>query len=447
MGAGPRRTPTSERFAVGALLVGLTLLLAQQDWLWRLDCLFYDIHLALSSRPAPDDILIVAVDEASLAELGRWPWPRRVHAALLERLAGEGARVVALNILVTEPDLQDVDGDALLAASVRKHGRVVMPIMVEQRRLGGQLVEILPIPMLAAAAAGLGHVQAELDGDGMVRGLYLEEGLGMPRWPALALAMLKVAEPDQWDRLPGVRNPGPIGDAPQMLSRDHYVLVPFAGPPGHFARISYHDVLSGDFPPGLFRDKYVLVGVTASGFGDGLPTPVSGHYQPMPGVEFNANVFDGLRRGLVVQPLAPQWQMMLCAGLVLLPVWLYSYFAPRWNLLIAALLMLGVLALSLILLWVGRLWFPPAPVLLAFFISYPLWSWRRLELAVRYLDSELAVLRAEQPVNKVADFEPAMGYLSRLLPNPWLGTAPRRWAMREDLGRAGWQTAKRAGAG
>lgn len=428
MGAALGRTTMRERFMVGALLVGLMVLFVHQDWLWRLDLLFYDVHLAFSTRPPADDIVIVAIDEASLAALGRWPWPRRVHAGLVERLSGEGARVVGLNILLAERDRRDVEGDRLLAAALRKHGRTVLPLIVEQRHFGGQLIEILPIPMLAAAAAGLGHVQAELDGDGMARGLYLEEGLGTPHWPAFAVPMLRVAEPGQWHELPGIRNPAPISDAPQMLIRDHYVRVPFAGPPGHFFRISYHRVLSGDFPPGLFHDKYVLVGVTTSGLGDELPTPVSGHYQPMPGVEFHANVLDGLRHGILIEQFTPFWQVVISAALVLLPVWLYDYFAPRWNLLIAVLLMLGGLGLSIALLRVTKLWLPPAPILLALTVSYPLWSRRRLELAVRYLNSELAVLRAEQPITGPADFEPAMAYLSKLLPM-------RGWELRDNAGR------------
>ncbi|MGF1613945.1 MAG: CHASE2 domain-containing protein [Gammaproteobacteria bacterium] len=413
---------------MGALLVGLTLLLVQQDWLWRLDRLFYDSHLAFTFRPAPEDVLIVAIDESSLAALGRWPWSRRVHAELLQRLADAGARVIALNILTAELDPQDGEGDRLLAEALRGNGRTVLPLIVEQPHHGGQLVETLPLPMLAVAAAGIGHVQAEFDGDGMVRGLFLKEGLGTPHWPTLAVALLQVAEPGKWDVLPGERDPAPLRDAPQMLTRDHYMLVPFAGPPGHYPRISYHRVLAGDFPPGLFQDKYVLVGVTTSGLGDGLPTPVSGRSQPMPGVEFSANVLDALRLGLVIEPVSRRWQMLISAGLVLLPVWLYSYFAPRWNLLLAVLLMVGGLGWSLILLRVGKLWFPPAPVLVAFAISYPLWSWRRLGLAMHYLDSELAVLRAEQPVTGAADFEATMTYLARLLP---MGG----WQLRDDAGR------------
>jgi len=57
---------------------------------WRLDMSLYDA--ALPTGPAPTDVVIVAIDDASIAELGRWPWRRALHAALLDRLRSMGAR-------------------------------------------------------------------------------------------------------------------------------------------------------------------------------------------------------------------------------------------------------------------------------------------------------------------------------------------------------------------
>ncbi len=51
--------------------------------------------------------MIVAIDDASLAALGRWPWPRTLHAALLERLREAGVRGVALDVIFTEPEADD----------------------------------------------------------------------------------------------------------------------------------------------------------------------------------------------------------------------------------------------------------------------------------------------------------------------------------------------------
>jgi len=68
---------------VTAALATLGGLAAWQDWFWRADHMLYDIGLGLSSRQPPTDIVIVAIDEESLARIGRWPWRRAVHATLI----------------------------------------------------------------------------------------------------------------------------------------------------------------------------------------------------------------------------------------------------------------------------------------------------------------------------------------------------------------------------
>lgn len=425
------RTALPEWFALSALLIGVTLFLVRSDWLWRVDQLIYDAHLKAWSRPAPDDVVIVAIDEASLSALGRWPWSRRVHAELIDRLTAEGARAIALDIIFAEEDVGDPGSDEALARSLRDSGRSVLPVLVEQPTLGGQLIETLPIPVLASATTRLGHVHVELDLDGIARRVYLLEGRGEAYWPSLTLAMLQFVEPGRWDDLPGMRNPEKADDVPQLSVRDHQILVPFAGAPGHFAHISYAQALNGEYLEGTFADKFVLVGVTATGHGDGLPTPVSGHNQPMPGVELHANILDTLRRGMAVQVLNSPWRMVLSALLAFLPMLLYPRLSPRSSLLVAMLLVVLVLLMSAALLRVEKLWFPPAPALFALTISYPLWSWRRLESTMRYLDGELARLQAEHsalPITGSSHFSPAMEFLSGLLP-------VRGWTLRDFKGQ------------
>ena len=79
--------PLLEQVALSLLLVATAFFLVNGGWMWRWDRLLYDAQLKLWSRPAPADIVIVAIDEASLSTIGRWPWPRRVHAQMVERLA------------------------------------------------------------------------------------------------------------------------------------------------------------------------------------------------------------------------------------------------------------------------------------------------------------------------------------------------------------------------
>jgi diguanylate cyclase (GGDEF)-like protein/PAS domain S-box-containing protein len=373
-----------EMIGLALALVVLALALNLAGVLNRWDLLLYDWCAARQSRTPAEDIVIVAIDEQSLRQLGRWPWSRRVHADLVRKLTAAGAKAVALDIVFAEPDAADPAADRDLATALADNGRVVLPVVNEQIRLNGQLIETLPIPALAQAVAGLGHVDVELDPDGIARGVFLKAGLGSPRWSTLALAVLETVDPSGWQAPPGQRTPATHLSSPNAWRRDYHVLIPFAGPPGHFQRASYRDVLRGDFAPTLLRDKFVLVGVTATGIGDMLPTPV-GQAQPMPGVEFNANVLDALRRGLTIQPLPRSGSLLLTGILVLLPLALYAVSPPRWTLPLAGLALLATFIVGFLLLHVAHRWFPSAAALLVQGSSYPLWSWRRLQQSARAL--------------------------------------------------------------
>src|ERR1700751_1372680 len=82
----------------------------------RLDYIVYDHALAAAERPSPDDIVIVAIDNASLQAIGRWPWPRRIHAELLNRLPDAHPRAIGYDVLFVEPTADD----AALAEAVRR---------------------------------------------------------------------------------------------------------------------------------------------------------------------------------------------------------------------------------------------------------------------------------------------------------------------------------------
>ncbi len=449
-----RRLALPDWVAIAGLLLLLTLTMVHFDWLWRWDQLLYDAQLRLWSRPPPDDIVIVAIDDASLSELGRWPWSRRVHAELVQRLTDAGARIIALDILFAEPDEQDPQSDLVLSQALTESQRVLLPIVIEQRRLGGQLLEVLPIPGLTRAAAGLGHVHIELDPDGIARKVYLQEGLGDPYWPSLSVAILRLLGSDHWRKFSGFEPRKRLSHSALTIVRDHQVFIPFAGPPGHFPRISYAQVLDGEFFPRTFENKIVLVGVTATGLGDALPTPVSGLSQPMPGVEINANLLDSLRLGITVRLIDQGWRILLSAVLALLPLFVYPRLTPRFLLLTGGAFMMLTVAISMLLLHRFHIWFPPAAVLLAQILSYPLWSWRRLENTMRYLEQELERLHREpSPMpfyQRTLGISDGLAFLQRIMPfDGWLlrdeskriidqhGNAPRTPS--KNLSKERWQ--------
>jgi CHASE2 domain-containing sensor protein len=163
----------------------LTIVASQGQWLWRQDEATYDAMVGnWDYRPDPS-VLIVAIDEGSLQRIGQWPWPRSVHARLLDRLTDAGAERVALDLMLSEPDRRDSRQDDALAAAIRRNGRVVLPVLAAPAAGDRMAEEMLPIPQIAASAAAIGHTDVEVDGDGVARGVYLHAGIGKAHWPAL----------------------------------------------------------------------------------------------------------------------------------------------------------------------------------------------------------------------------------------------------------------------
>jgi PAS domain S-box-containing protein len=262
---------------------------------------------------------------------------------------------------------------------------VILPVVPDSALAGGPLKETLPIPILRTPAAALGHTDLKLDRDGVFRSVYLMTGLGAPQWPQFALAMLQQAEPGESRALPGVQNRHPGQGSAEGWVRDRRVFSPLPNPPGTFKRVSYVDVLAGKVPRAIFRDRFVLVGATAAGLGDALPTPVSGFSRPMPSVEIMTNILDALRHHRTIQPLALPWRLLMTGLLAWLALSLGHRLSTRWSLLASLGLLLLTLVLSTVLLRTVHTWFPPSAALLTLGISYPLWSWRRLQDAIRSL--------------------------------------------------------------
>ena len=182
---------SAEQVLLAVLLLSVALTFCFSDWLWRWDKLLYDLQLRFWNRPADSDIVIVAIDDVSLETLGHWPWPRNIHANLIDSLSAAGARRIGWHISFSSNDLNNPAADAALIEAVGNSKRVILPILLEQHNQ--TLREKPPFPQLVEAAAGLGHVDMELDPDGITRSVYLWAGLASPKWPTLALALISGA--------------------------------------------------------------------------------------------------------------------------------------------------------------------------------------------------------------------------------------------------------------
>lgn len=361
---------------------GLAALLTVSGATWRLDEFLYDLHLSHWAYPPDDDVVIVAIDDRSLNELGQWPWPRDIHAQMLDRLGYAGVRGVALDLVLAEADRSGGEHDRALATAMRRLGRVALPVTTAPLRQNGPPVEVLPTPVIATAATTLGHTDIELDAEGTTRGMYLKAGLGESRWPALGLALIGL-EPGQVPaKLPGLRRPRQAHGSPYQWIRDNYVRIRFAGPPGTFGQVSYSDVLNGQVPGELLQGRWVVIGVTATGLVPRYLTPMSDEVR-MHGAEYQANVIEMLLHDRAIVPLRPLWQALLAAAMLLavVGVMLHSRF-QRPALLTASAALLTACG-SVALLRLGNVWFPPATTIVMIALAYLAWlighlrHWRR----------------------------------------------------------------------
>lgn len=434
-------------FVVCALIL-MTLAggLSLSNILNRFDALYFDLGRYLSFKLPPSDVVIIAIDEHSLAQLGRWPWSRSVHAELIHQVSQDKPRVIGLDILFSESDHLHKNADADLQAAISKAKNVVLPTFFEVPFLGAAIKQSMPLKPLAFAAAGLGRIHVPLDSDGLARGIYLQESLvylkptgiskvqqaqqsSLPddivvnkhlakpilngfsqthssfnfqkntvKNSTFAAAILNVARdlPEQYQfENTAFNSVGEMAQHQVNIQRKAFRLLNFFGPPGHFQRISYVDVLLGNYPKDFFKQKIVLVGATAVGLGDVLPTTVSAMSQPMPGVEFHANVIEATRTHALIKPL-PKSIVTICSILLaMLPVFWLRKLSPLKSLLSIGLYFILIIVLSLLLAHVYQWWFAPASLLATVLLAYPIWSWRKLESAQQYLDHELSMLQAE----------------------------------------------------
>lgn len=234
----------------------------------------------LAERP-PEDVVIIAIDEPSLDAIGRWPWDRKIHAELLAALERGEARAVGFDINFAEP--QDEASDILLERAIEKLP-IVLPAELHDfrfTRTGARASSAaLPLNRFQRPNAFLGHVNVLTDDDGAARrvALAVETAHG-EIMPAFAASLWQAVLPSGRISLPS-----------PAIQRIRYL-----GPGGTFRTVSYRDVINGSVPVQEFREKVVLVGVTAPDLHDTLLTPVA-RGQTMPGVEVHANIFEMLRR-------------------------------------------------------------------------------------------------------------------------------------------------------
>lgn len=353
-----------------------------------LNLLVQDVAGWISARPASGDIAIVAIDDASLQALGRWPWRRSVHARLINAIAAQQPRAIGMDVLFNERETDDPRDDILLADAIARAGAVVLP--VDWRMTGVDAGAELPIIALRNAARQLGHVNVSVDEDGVIRRYFGVMGEDTGPWPHFSIALLCASGRPQ-AACRGNAPPEPGSHWVQMQPE----ILSFARGEHPYPVYSAEAVLRGRIAADALRGKYVLVGATASGLGDFFATPARPSSRHIPGVELIAHALDAQAAGLHVTEASPLANTALNLAFLLLAMLAIAFFSPMLGLLaqwalIAALVISTFAARAYLHLQLG-----PAAALLGMAVIYPLWSWRRLSAAASFLQQGMQLLRQD----------------------------------------------------
>ena len=294
----------TENVFLAALLVSTTLLLVQQGSLWRFDQYIYDAQLKFWQRAPASDIVIVTVDKASLETLGNWPWPATYHKALLSQLVRHNPRTVAFYFPLPLFDDTTQKPETELLDALRSIRNPALSITLDDFADVMSAEEFSDYVTLYSIAT-TGHINVLQDRDGIVRSTYLAEGISSRLWSNLNLKLLGQTYNKPSAANSAVEMQTLSAPAEQQIIAYDRRLIPFAGPPGHFQRVPYYKILSGEILPGEFNNKHVLIGITDNSIGRSYPVPNSGFTNPMSLVEINANILDSLLNHYAITPATP----------------------------------------------------------------------------------------------------------------------------------------------
>ena len=245
------------------------------------------------------DILLVGIDEETLADLGPYhTWDRNIMASALEALASDPDKrpcVVAIDTLYASES--DPQADARLAQAADELGCVVTATVAEfgtsfisdNEGVRANYYSVLNYEEPYEALRDVtyqGHINAMVDIDGIMRHalLYVEpEG---ERIYSMPYTVAKIF----------LEKHGQQIDTPDCNSRGQFYVPFFAGPGGYYDGIGLSDLINGNVPSDFYEDKIVLIGPYAAGLQDAYFTPIS-RASLMYGIEFQANVIQGFLEG------------------------------------------------------------------------------------------------------------------------------------------------------
>jgi len=393
----------------------------------------YDLRSNLrTDLNPPPEIVLVAIDDDSISQIGRWPWPRTRLAEAVDKLKAAGPKVIGLNILFSEPEQNQgllevkrleekykellggkkinqkgvdfaeefaasavsLDSDSKMLSSLQGAGSVVLPMFFTAGTIGGKteaapaavssasikapgaigpIVEEAkmahPILAFTEAAAGIGHVNVYPESDGVVRRESPFVKYGGELYPSYAIRLTMAYLGLKAEDLK--LEPGvalTMGSLRVPLDGENMMAVTFRGPQETIRTVSYASLMADKISPELFKDKIVVIGPTATGIATLFGTPVA---RSFPSLEIVGNVIENVLHGkfLTRPPWAEQAELGVLAFIGLFIMAILPRLKALWGLVVSILFALALVGAGTYLFTNGQ-WLKIGYPLVLLFTGY-----------------------------------------------------------------------------
>ena len=305
------------------------------------------LYVRRTPQPPPPNLLIVGIDEPSFQEFGLpWPWPRKLHAALVNRLKAAGARLIVFDVVFADPTNERDDTEFAAALRLARNVILAQDLDLVQDPHFSRLILVQPYKPLRQAALALGLAMVTPDPDGVVRHFHLQ----VQGHKTLATVVAQTVNPAL--RLP-----------PNLAG-----LIDYTGPPRSLDTVSYYQVLDPlhPLPADRIRNRVVLVGrilgasPAPQARADAFHTPFySSTGQLASGVDIHGQIIHTLLTGRGGEELPASGRMALYVLIIMGASYSLARLSPVGGLAILGGLAVLILGGSAALFWGWYYWVPP----------------------------------------------------------------------------------------
>ena len=433
----------------------------------------FDLEQQLSPRtyqPLSMPVRIVAIDDASVARLGQWPWPRKLMANLVDRIAAGRPRALGVDIIFSEPDRFSPSLLASLPGLPKSVARELAALPSSEKDLAAAFAEVPTVlgvgmsnqarsdnharmrialvrqigkdprpyllsypglvrslPELTAAERGEGVLSGAPDRDGILRRVPLFV-IGDGRLlPSLMLGMLQAAFGGALGIVSGREGVQGATFSDLFMPTDRHALAyPYFTPSLDVRYVPAAALLNGSYDPANLRNGLVFLGVTGLGLVDEKQTPLG----LMPGVEVGAQLLESMLTGNLLHrpPLVEEAEIALMIAAALVTIFLLPYRSPRLAVGVFAVIIVALIGVeyasfrALHLLFDGV--YPALGVIVTFGMMLGA-SLRAAEAARRRLGADLERER-EAKARFEGELNAARAIQMGLLPRHFIGFPDRR---------------------